>query len=347
MKKIIEIEIDIQEESNLYQQLYKMLIDTLKNFHYTFGNFDYVNKNFDSIFNTSLKQAICESKDDKYYSIYKEIEGNCLNNDYKIIIAEKLKKQLIDKLQVCINVYLSKDKDTSLLNNEQKINAMLYTINELELRLEEMFSTAIFYKKNINCVLVYKKHKELIEASRQRIKKGSPQKVNSLFTSIVKANMNYVFLYEDEYCYPFVYDLIFNRFVLLLKFALYNDEIIDLRSYVNFDTKLQYFQKFYHDNIKYHKLEVDFLIKTFRDDGFESYIDKNNFNITYEQLTKFILLHYSNVLNVPYATIMSVIKQLESCTAGCESKYKLTKQEKKITLTIKHDYLRDLSICVL
>ncbi len=159
-----------------------------------------------------------------------------------------------------------------------------------------------------------------------------------------KSNMNYMSKYNNEYIFPFLLDLITNRFVLLLNYAVYNKEFKNSKAlaniYSSFDDK--YID---HNDSEYYNLkQLEELINCFPDEYQDDNLNKN----IEQSISIFIIKHYSNILNTEYKFIGNVLRQLNYEVADFnKGEYKLPKYLIDNTIVLDDDYFRYYSLHII
>ncbi|MDD3775474.1 MAG: hypothetical protein PHV08_05900 [Sulfurovaceae bacterium] len=355
--------INLENECMRYDTMQKYIIYKIKQFQ-ALGDIHNLSMSADAIllnfFNflmdITIRYIICYEKNplDKNFKpeeCKKMFAG--FDDDHKIEYKLDHKSQLIlaKELMCFTENYQMKKRDVGANKNSDK-NTNKKTFNEFKITLQNTLNYAtinikrIFQKdiyiNHLDCKDIYKKHINMIDIGHQ-ILNYSPR-ARTFRRKLIESNMNYMSKYNNEYIFPFLLDLITNRFVLLLNYTVYNKEFKNSKAlaniYSSFDDK--YID---HNDSEYYNLkQLEGLINCFPD----KYQDDNLKKNIEQSISIFIIKHYSNILNTEYKFIGNVLRQLNYEVADFnKGEYKLPEYLINHTIVLDDDYFRYYSLHII
>lgn len=355
--------INLENECIRYDMMQKYIIYKIKQFqalgdiHNPRMSTDAILLNFfNFLMDIAIRYIICYEKNplDKNYKpeeCKKMFAG--FDDDHRIEYKLDRKSQLIlaKELMCFTENYQIKKRDAFADKSSDK-NAKKESFNEFKITLKNTLNYAtinikrIFQKdiciNHLDCKDIYKKHINMIDIGHQILNNSA--RTRTFRHELNKSNMNYMSKYNNEYIFPFLLDLITNRFVLLLNYAVYNKEFKNSRAlaniYSSFDDK--YID---HNDSEYYNLkQLEELINCFPDEYQDDNLTKN----IEQSISIFIIKHYSNILNTEYKFIGNVLRQLNYEVADFnKGEYKLPKYLIDNTIVLDDDYFRYYSLHII
>lgn len=290
------------------------------------------NSSIDNFINFAIKYIICQENDDtnsdmckKFYS--KEYSGK---DQYEYRLETHMQVIVEKNIKDFIFTYINKETDTNILDFNDSKHALLRTVNHAKDSIDAIFKKK--YSENEDCIAIYEDYILLFEQSKNRI--NSTATLRQFKNILTKAKMNYIMKYEDEYIYPFIYDLLVIRFSLLMNVTVYSKELnnsSDMVKTINEFNRMRIDKSNDENYLHQQFLElVEILPKDFKD------------------YTSFIIAHYSQVLGVEYNYVASVLRQLRFAVADDnKGMYKIPKYLKNKKIDVDGDYFRLLSLDVI
>lgn len=311
-KKNKDLEIDIANHSfsEFIKPLFKESIELRK----------------DTYISNAIKYLIWYERNDSNIEICTEWLSDNDNGKDKFMLEDANKNIIYKQIDSFLNIYLNKKTDVDLEGDEQK-EALLKTLEYAKEEINNIFEYSV-YNTNENCNKLYKKNVDFFKKSEERITNSS--KLSKFKIALEKAKMNYIMEYKGNNIYPFIFDLIVMRFSLIMMSVAYEEELKSVQLMIQ----------------KINKHEYKFIDKS-RD---EQYIHQDFKQIVevlpkdYEDMTILLIKHYSEILEVEYDYVATVLRQLHFDTASKnKGEYKLPEFLINKDLFIEHDYFRMLS----
>lgn len=224
-------------------------------------------------------------------------------------------------------------KKIKALSRDEFQSSLLNTIEEVEKAIDIIFDFDK-YKDSQKCREIRREYRNLLENAKERV--TNPAKLKNFKVVLRKAKLNYVSKYEDQYIYPFVYDLIVMSFSFSIKSELYKPQIekINIMQKSTNEMTYKYIDTDSDENYLFKDLQQ--LIEVLPDE-FKN-VDP----------ALLIIKHYSEILEVDYEAIANVLKQLKVKKADDGKRiYALPMKLKDIRLSIDDDHFRGLSLNII
>lgn len=294
---------------------------------------DEVDLKLDTIIHNSIKYILCYENSDRDKEMCKKLtfESYQYNNIFEYRLRKHVKENIVKYVNNFLSVYLKGETDDDRMSFSESKNTLLRTINLAKSYIYEIYSNDVYFQ-NKQCALIYQTYVKLFDNAERKMSKSATFK--SLKIMIKKANMNYIMMQNEGYVYPFIFDLLVISFSLSLKTVVYKKELNNSKSMaktINFFNTLN-IDKDIDENYSHKEFLrlVELLPEDFND---------------YDVL---IIKHYSEILNVDYNNIASVLRQLRFPVPDHnKGAYKIPKYLKNKLLSIDEDYFRCLSLNII
>jgi len=287
----------------------------------------------DTIINNSIKYILCYENSDYDKDMCKELFSKCYKgtDNFKYRLRKHAKENIQKYINNFLVTYLKKETDVNGMTFQESRNTLQRTLDKARYYIDEIYSHDIYFKDK-QCALIHKDYIKLFENAQSKINRSTT--FRALKTMIKKSKMNYIMIQNEGYIYPFIFDLLVMSFSLLLKTAIYQNELNNSKSMAK---TINSFNNLNVDkNIDANYLHQEFLrLVELLPENF------NDYNVI-------IIKHYSEILNVDYNNIASVFRQLKFPVPDHnKGAFKIPKYLKNKFLSIDEDHFRCLSLNII